>query len=364
MKDNKMNVLVIGSTKEERELLINSVVGTAIDENYNNIDVYESSDWLIRMIEAKGFDNNIFNKLKTFHQIKKFNKKDMKVITENEESTIDAIWLFLDENIEKSLTYLKLLLRKWKNVPLFGIIINNEEETDLNKIVDKLDKSKIINLKKVVVLKQEVFKNDKDVAVSLNGIDELCSSTIDSLDESRKISKENRDKAILNQKRYSAQGVVIASASLGAGIAFVDVTDIADTIALKAIEKYMVKAIFRVYGIYESKVVETFVKGDVLSVIGKMIASRGKGNKFDALVAGSIIMILGEAIVSVAEEHYTGKIKLDEFDKYVEDKIKNSPIIGKVMGFLNDNVDEFNKLDRKEISKKTKDFLKTVKFKK
>ena len=77
MEENKkMNVVVLGVSGSGKSTLIKSISGSEIltgvgSGQTQNINIYESSTWPIRLIDTKGFEYSIIEQWKTINQVKK-----------------------------------------------------------------------------------------------------------------------------------------------------------------------------------------------------------------------------------------------------------------------------------------------------
>ena len=85
----------------------------------------------------------------------------------------------------------------------------------------------------------------------------------------------------------------------------------------------------------------------------------------NSVVAGLFVGILGEAVVAVSESIYKGNLdptKIDDVVNFILKKIKDDPIIGTVISYLETNADKLIGKDAKTVFNKVqKAIVKTVK---
>ena len=97
--EQKMNILVLGPSGAGKSTLIKAISGKPVhvgvgEGQTQNIEVFESDIWPLKLIDTKGFEYNVFERLKTINQIKKFTKTNIK--TKDDSTGIDAIWYCID----------------------------------------------------------------------------------------------------------------------------------------------------------------------------------------------------------------------------------------------------------------------------
>lgn len=330
-KDVKMNVLVLNKSTCNSGELISSIAGMSKKNINKYIDIYESNVWPIRCILIKEFGDSRYNNIKLIYMIRKY-------INNKKNNGIDAIWYCSDNiikgNLEHDLNLIDRIIKRWKNVPIFLIVTDNDS-VEIDNIFYKKD----INLKKIISLAPKKIKfNDKTILKSKN-VEKLCIETVNCLDEAKEINKENINKLALTQKRYTTNGIVIAFSMTAMGVAYADKTNYTDSTVLTGLEVVMTKIIFKIYGInYSGFLIDKIVGGTVITSIAKYIVGKfDKSQIIDAVVAGTIVFIFGEALIVVSEGVYTGKISTDKISEYVEENIKNNKIVKKVITYLEDN---------------------------
>lgn len=246
-------------------------------------------------------------------------------------------------------------IKGWKNVPVFAVITKSYSTIDIPENVEAVSqafaKSKSVNLKKVIPVVAESYPITEDVNVAPSGVDVLCVATLECIEEAKKINKENRDRMVLEQKRYTANAVVAGATVAGATIGAIPFT-FADAALLVPLETGLTKGILKVYdvdipGDLISSIVGSVLITNVAKQLLKLLTSKipVAGAVLNGVVAGIIIEVLGQAIIAAAEAMYTGKLnptKIEDVVEFVGDKVKNSAVIGTAVAYLEANADKLD----------------------
>ena len=214
-ENKKMNVLVLGISGAGKSTLIKSVAGVEVttgvgEGNTQKINIYESNNWPIRFIDTKGFEYKLTAQLDTIRQIKKYTKQQ---VTKNNNLTdlgIDAVWYCIEGTSRRTFSHNIELMSKaikgWKNIPIFAVITKSYSESDIPEniqaVKEAFSKSKNFNLKAIIPVVAYEYSINDEVKVPPMGIEELCLQTLNCLEEAKKISKDNLDRMVLNQKRF------------------------------------------------------------------------------------------------------------------------------------------------------------------
>ena len=364
--EDKMNVLVIGSSGVGKSTLINSlsnveaISGTG-EGVTQNITVYKSNNWPITLIDTKGFEYNIFEQLKTINQIKKYSKKQIK---DDKDNGIDAVWYCIDGTSKRNFSYNIELMNKaikgWKNIPIFVVITKSYSKPDIEENISTIksyfDKNNKYFLKDIIPVVAQEYKIDDDVTVEPFGLEELCIKTLECKEEAKLISKENKEKMILNQKRFTTQTIITASSAVAVGIALVPLPSlITDSTLLIPLEVKLTKSIFKVYDIkYSEGVIDKVVGGVAITLIAKQIVQAIPlvGIAANAVVAGTVVFALGEAIMATSELIYCGKLDSDKVDDVIDTintKLQGSAIVSAAATYYAANKDKIKEKKPKEI---------------
>lgn len=387
-QSRKMNVLVLGNSGAGKSTLIKAISGaevkTAVGGSVTQkIDVYESTTWPIRCIDTKGFEYKWFEQQKTISQVKKYTKEQLKTETNDDgsETGIDAVWYCVDgcskRVFDDNINMMNKSIKGWKNIPVFAVITKslaeNEIEDNIKAVNIAFAKSKrAVNLQKVIPVVAEPYYIKSEVVEQM-GIEELCQATLDCFDEAKRISKDNRDRMILEQKRFTANALV-AGATTAAAVTGAAPTPFPDSVILVPLETGLAKGVLKIYNIdFSGELITAIIGSTVITNIAKAALNVLKavpiaGNVLNAVVAGFFVGALGEAMIGLSESIYLGKIKVDDIDKIVEfvsDKIKTNAVFGFAIEYLEKNADKFIGKSAKEITKTINDAIKDgVKLKK
>lgn len=372
-KKEKMNILVLGASGAGKSTLIKAVSGARImtgvgEGNTQKIDVYESKTWPLRFIDTKGFEYNFLKQRETIRQVKKYTSNQVKQAdagNKNDSVGIDAVWYCVEGTARRTFAdNIKLMnkaIKGWKNVPVFAVITKSYSESDIPENIQavgqsfaKVDK---INLQKIIPVVAEEYKINDEVSVTPMGITELCEATLGCADSAKKINEENRKRMVIEQKRFTANVVVTGATTTAAVVGAVPVP-IPDAVILVPLETGLTKAIFKIYGVtFSADLIATIVGSAAITNLAKLLIEPLKGvpiagSVINGTVAGAIVLTLGEAEIATSEAIYTGKLdpkKIEEIVKFVEEKLKESKVVGEFIKFMQENVKDINKKNAKEI---------------
>ena len=282
----KMNVLVIGVSGAGKSTLIKAISGievkTGIGEgNTQKIDIYESNTWPIRCIDTKGFEYSILEQWKTIHQVKKYTKEQISNKNSIANLGIDVVWYCIEGTAKRTFAHniglMNKAIRGWKNIPVFAVITKSYSEIDIQENIEAVQeaftKSAGINLKKIIPVVAEEYAINEEIKVEPKGIEELCLQTLDSIEEAKQINQENRERMVLEQKRFTANSIVVGYTTSAAVIGAVPVP-FPDSVILIPLETGLTKLIFKVYRIdYSLELVTGIVGSTIITTVAKSILS-------------------------------------------------------------------------------------------
>lgn len=289
------------------------------------------------------------------------------------EPGIDAVWYCVDgcakRVFDENINMMNKSIRGWKNIPVFAVITKSLSETEIEENVEAVNKafakSRAVNLQKVIPVVAEPYYIKSEVVEQM-GIEELCQATLDCLDEAKRISKENRDRMILEQKRFTANALV-AGATTVAAVTGAAPTPFPDSVVLVPLETGLAKGVLKIYNVdFSGELITAIIGSTVITNIAKAALNVLKavpiaGNILNAVVAGFFVSALGEAIIALSEAIYVGKIDKNEIEKvvdFVSEKIKTNPVFGFAINYIEKNADKLIGKSAKEITKAINDAVK------
>ena len=249
-------------------------------------------------------------------------------------------------------------IKGWKNIPVFAVITKSYSKKDINENIEAVQQAfaKIggVNLKKIIPVVAEEFEIDEGTVVAPMGIDELCLATIECMDEAKQINKENKDRMVLEQKRFTANTATIGATTSAVVVGAIPIP-YPDAAILVPLETGLTKLIFKIYGVeYSGELVTGIVGSTVITQVAKSIVKSIPiaGAAVNGVVAGAIVFVLGEGVIAASEAIYTGKLdpsKMNEIIDFIGVKVKDNPIVGATISFFEKNADKIQDKDPKEI---------------
>ena len=368
--NKKMNVLVLGASGAGKSTLIKAISGTEIvtgvgEGDTQKISVYESETWPIRFIDTKGFEYNIIEQWKTIRQVNKYTK-DQVADGQDRGSGIDAVWYCVEGTARRMFTNNIELMNKsvkgWKNIPIFAVITKSYSEIDIPENIEAINKAfaktKHINLKGVIPVVAEEYHINSEVSVEPKNIDDLCVATLNCMDEAKEIAKDNLERMILEQKRYTANAVTAGAATTAAVVGAVPFA-FADAFLLVPLETSLTKGIFKIYDVdFSGQLVSGIVGSTMITNIAKGILKVATdkipiaGAILNGTVAAVIVEALGQAVIAASELIYKGQLdpkKIDQIVEYIVNKVRESKYVGSTITYLEKNADKIQNKKSKDI---------------
>ena len=172
---------------------------------------------------------------------------------------------------------------------------------------------------------------------------------------------------LFEQKRFTAQTLVSASTAAAVVVGAVSIP-FADSLILVPLETALAKGILKIYDVeITGDLITSIVGSTVITSVAKTVLSSLKtipnlgASIINGVVAGCFVAALGEAVILLAENIYSGKIKQDDLNAvsdFITEKLVNSRITGSIVKFFKDNSD---KLQGKSASDIFKIFMESMK---
>lgn len=368
----KMNIIVIGESGAGKSTLINAVAGARIktragEGDTQGINIYESTTWPFRCIDTMGFEPNIFKQMKAIIQVRKFTREQVSRSASDEENHgVDAVWYCIDATrrrmFSQTVEMMSNAVKGWKNVPVFAVITKSystpERQENIDAVKAAFSKVKGINVQGYFPVVAERFQITDDVVVESFGIAELCDATLSCSEEAAQINSENRIRMIKEQKRFSAQALVVGATTAAVVVGAVPIP-FADSAILVPLEIGMTKGVFKIYGVESSAdLVSAVVGSAAITNVAKAALGALKtvpniaGSVINAVVAGFFVGALGEAVVALTESIYSGKVDPNVVDNtvaFVANELKNNAVLGAAISYIEKNAASLKGKTAKEI---------------
>lgn len=349
----KGNVLVIGNSGVGKSTLINAVLGENMAETgwgisgtTSSLEIYESTDIPFRIIDTIGFEPSFFKEQKAIYAVKKWSRDCAK--NGNTDNQINVIWFCVDgcarKLFDKAIKDLSMATYMWPSVPIVVVITKSYSVPERIENVEMVRKAfanqkrYAKNLKEVLPVVAATYELNADAFAPPEGITELIDVTNALMPEGIKAAEKDISKFILNRKRALAQSVIGISAAAGITVGAVPIP-FADAIILSPVEVAEINALSKIYGINKDNSSKRFLNSIVevgtVSVAAKTAISALKAipginlaaSILNAIIAGSIIVVIGEGAVYAFEKIYSGEKSIDDIDwitKFMESKLSTS----------------------------------------
>ncbi|MBE6037962.1 MAG: DUF697 domain-containing protein [Anaerofustis stercorihominis] len=340
------NVLVIGNSGVGKSTLINAVLGEkkaitgkGTRGTTSELTIYESNEIPFRIIDSVGFEPSLLKARQAIGAVKKWSKESSK--EGKEDTQINAIWFCVDGTASK--LFIKTIkdlcdaIKIWKSIPIITVITKSysipERNDNIEMVKEAFTKTKKIssNLREIIpVVAEAYFINDSTFAPP-EGITRLIETTNKLLPEGIRAAEEDISSFILKRKRVLAHGIVISLTSAGTAVGAVPIP-MPDATILATLELSMVTALSNIYKIpkdenlfhnmIEIGTVSTAAKG-LINALKTIPGINLTAAMLNGIIAGLIILALGESSIYVFEQIYLGNKSASDLDwikKIIESK--------------------------------------------
>lgn len=298
------------------------------------MEKYENDVIPFRLIDSRGLDFSIGNRRKIQSDIKKWSKAGIK--EKKQDSYIHVIWYCLDASSKRvsdeNLNALSKISKVWKNIPIIIVFTKSyfEEEIPENEMMIQSALSEYnrgdLNVKGIVSVVAKIQKLNENVIIEPRGLDLLIEKTNNIVPMAVKLNEEAVDEFSYKIKRSSAYTLMTVAATSATTIGAVPIP-MADAPILITIQSGLVTGIRKIYGIKRSndagnQICEIIVQTGVTTFTAKTILSSLKAipglniaaSVLNAIVAGTMTVIVGEVAVEVMEKIAKGKIDASDLD--------------------------------------------------
>lgn len=336
----KGNVLLIGNSGVGKSTLINSILGerladtgVGIEGVTKDVRDYEKEGIPFRLIDTAGLEPSYLKQRKTINEIKKWSAKSAKEGYKNNQ--VNLIWFCVDGTSKKlfieTIKRLSKSVSIWKTVPIIIVITKSysqiEKEENIKMVKEAFERQKHFskNLKGIIPVVADTYQINEEIFVAPEGIDELIDLTNSLMPEGIEAGKADISAFKLNQKKFLAHGLVGISTTSAVVIGAIPIP-FPDASLLAPIELATVNTLAKIFEINKMEDSDIFINHilemGVLSLIGKNAVSYLKGvpginlgaSVINAIVAGSIVMTLGQITIYAFEQVYLGKKTMRDID--------------------------------------------------
>ena len=344
------NVLVIGNSGVGKSTLINAVLGEdravtgfGTKGTTESLSIYESGRIPFRIIDTIGFEPSWFKAQKAIGAVKKWSKLSTKA--GHEDSQINVIWFCVEGTSSKlfpqTIKDLSRATSIWPSVPVVVVITKSYSVPDRANNIEMVhnafaqQKRYTNNLKGVIpVVAQTYTLNDTSYAPP-EGVTELIDKTNSLLPEGLQAAKEDIERYNLTRKRAFANSITGIATVSAVTVGAIPVP-FSDALLLGPIEVVEINTLAHVYGIKNEESTKRFfnsiVEAGTVSIAAKGAISAVKAipvvnvgaSIVNAVVAGGIVVALGQVCTYAFEQIYLGEKTTDDIDwirKMIESKL-------------------------------------------
>ena len=324
IEDEKINVLVMGTTSCGKSTLIETIMDV---ETNDSIQVYEKDDIPFRLIDSIGFDHGFMKQLPMKMEMNKWLRKGMK--SKDHSSVIHAIWYCIgsDEKMDnRVLDSLRRVSNTWKNVPIIVVLTKafhldciEKNEDSFKRVFNEYRRKDKFNIKGIVSVVAKSIEFEENVFVPCMNLDVLVEQTIQILPEAKRIGNSSIKGLDLSIKKSMANSVVVAATSSAAIVGAVPIP-IPDASVLLPIQMFMLQRVSNIYKIenksLSNEIIDYIIKIEGTTFVAKQVLNYLKsipqlnllGDVLNAVVAGVITFISGEISITIFERVYRGDL--------------------------------------------------------
>ena len=329
---NRGNVLVIGNSGVGKSTLINALLGEeraktgwGTEGTTEELAIYESDKLNFRLIDTVGFEPSWFKGYRAINSVRKWSKNSAK--EGHTDTQINVIWFCVEGTagklFAKSINDLSRATSMWPSVPVIVVITKSYSVPDRSKNIEMVynafakQKKYTKNLRKVIPVVAQVFVLNDNAFAPPEGLTELIEATNELMPEGMKSSEHDIAAYKLNRKRFMSQAIVSVSTTAAVVVGAVPIP-FPDATILMPLEVALVNSLAQVYEIKKDEasknLFNTIVEVGTVSIVARQAISAAKAipglnigaAALNAIVAGSIVAVLGEGTIYVFEQIYLG----------------------------------------------------------
>lgn len=352
--ENKANILVVGTSGAGKSTLINTVLGKEVAKVGNGkhvteeMQTYEADDLNFRLIDSRGFEYSQWNTKKSIKDMKSWMKAGLK----DKKPRIHMLWFCVDATSKRftkqTVKTMEAVKKEWEDVPIIVVLTKSFFEAEDNDNIEMVKETFLRFAKKTgmpLAIIPVLATPPKGENISARGIEILIETTVANIDEAVRVSDEAVKKYEIRCKKIKAQSLTVG-ATTTAGIIGAVPIDFPDATLLTPLETTLITGIAKIYKLDSSedatkKIIARIIEAGAVSMVAKAAINKLKlipgvvniaADVLNALVAGAIVLGIGEASCIIMEKIYLGEISTDSLewiDKIVEEYMSN--IISKIL---------------------------------
>lgn len=329
---NRGNVLVIGNSGVGKSTLINALLGEeraktgwGTEGTTEELAIYESDKLNFRLIDTVGFEPSWFKGMRAINSVIKWSKNSAK--EGHADTQINVIWFCVEGTagklFAKSIHDLSRATSMWPSVPVIVVITKSYSVPDRSRNIEMVynafakQKKYTKNLRKVIPVVAQVFVLNDNAFAPPEGLTELIEATNELMPEGMKSSEHDIAAYKLNRKRFMSQAIVSVSTTAAVVVGAVPIP-FPDATILMPLEVALVNSLAQVYEIKKDEasknLFNTIVEVGTVSILARQAIGAAKAipglnigaAALNAIVAGSIVAVLGEGTIYVFEQIYLG----------------------------------------------------------
>lgn len=357
--EEKANILVIGTSGAGKSTLINTVIGREVAKVGSGkhitekMDMYESEELNFRLIDSRGFEYSFWNTQKAVHDMKTWLKEGLK----EKKPRIHMLWFCVDATskrfTKKTVKTLEQVKKEWPEVPIIVVLTKSffvaEDEENIEMVKDTFSKfAKKTGMPIAIIPVLAVAP--KEETITSRGIETLVETSVENVDYAVQISDEAVKKFKSKRKKIKAQMTTLGATASAAVVGAVPI-DFPDAAILTPLETTLITGIAKIYEIDENtdigkRIITRIIETGTISMVAKTAINQLKlipgvaniaADVINAVVAGGIVLGIGEASTIIMEKIYLGDVDINNLD-WVEKIVENS--MGKIVTNISNAVNK------------------------
>ena len=335
-KDDKANILVLGTSGAGKSTLINTVIGRDVAKVGSgkhitkDMQTYESEDLNFRLIDSRGFEYSFLGNQKAVKDMKGWMKSGLK----GDKPRIHMLWFCVDATSKRftktTFRTVEQVKKEWEDIPIIVVLTKSffpaEDAENIEMVKETFQKVAKRTGMPVAII-PVLSRPPKGIDIVPRGIEELIKTTEEYLNEALKDSDEAVWNFDLKCKRMYAQAVTAAAVTSATFVGAIPIA-VPDAALLTPLETGLISGIARIYELdkeddFTKKLFSRIIEAGTASVIAKAAINKLKllpglanvaADVLNAIVAGAIVLSIGEASAIVFEKVYIGDIDKENLD--------------------------------------------------